>query len=289
MTSGFLKFRTSIATFALLIVCPLTMISAAAPAWAQSLPAATSAGTSGVDDIFADRPCLRSKYFTRFEQPLTHLSQMLMEQRPIKIVAIGSSSTAGAGASSEAFHYPERLARQLQQSYPHSTITMLNRGRNGDDTPSMMVRLQVNVIDEHPDLVLWQLGSNSVLRDEDISLTPAMVKDGIARIKSVGADVILVDPQYSPRMLAKSATADMVQLIRGVARAEHVALFPRFEVMRRWHDDQKLDFDKFVIADGLHLNDWGYSCFAHTLGDMITDTVARSNSDVTSPVSAMLR
>jgi hypothetical protein len=81
----------------------------------------------------------------------------------------------------------------------------------------------------------------------------------------------------------------MVRLLGAVARKERVALFPRFDVMRRWRDDQALAFDTFSIADGLHMNDWGYACFAHVLGDVIAGTVSRTNDVVDRPLSAMLR
>ncbi len=94
-------------------------------------------------------------------------------------------------------------------------------------------------------------------------------------LKATGADVVLIDPQYVPATAGKDTqdkTSKMVTLLGNVAHAKQVARFPRFAVMRKWHDDQKLAFDEFVIHDGLHLNDWGYACFAQLLGDTIIDT-----------------
>ena len=45
--------------------------------------------------------------------------------------------------------------------------------------------------------------------------------------------------------------------------------------MREWHEGQDMAFDKFVIADGLHMNDWGYACFAQLLGDDIIRSVGQ--------------
>ena len=119
---------------------------------------------------------------------------------PVVIVAFGSSSTTGFGATSPEFTYPNRLAAQLRRQYPSADITVLNRGKGGEDAPEMMKRLQTAVIDMKPDLVIWQVGTNAVLRNLDPAETAKLVEDGVARIQAAGADLVLVDPQYSPRV-----------------------------------------------------------------------------------------
>jgi lysophospholipase L1-like esterase len=78
---------------------------------------------------------------------------------------LGSSSTYGAGASSPAAAYPNRLAQELARRFPGQEFTMLNRGVNGEEITDMVSRLDTAVLAEHPDLVLWQVGTNSVLRN----------------------------------------------------------------------------------------------------------------------------
>ncbi len=72
----------------------------------------------------------------------------------------------------------------------------------------------------------------------------------------------------------------MVKLLGKVARLRHIGLFPRFEVMREWHERQDLPIETFVIADGLHMNDWGYACLAQLLGDDIIRSVGQIKMDV---------
>jgi acyl-CoA thioesterase I len=79
----------------------------------------------------ADRLCEGPINLTRLDRPLIHVGQRLAAREPIKIIAIGSSSTAGAGASSPAASYPSRLAVELGTPYPDVPITVLNRGING--------------------------------------------------------------------------------------------------------------------------------------------------------------
>ena len=97
---------------------------------------------------------------------------------------------------------------------------------------------------------------------------------------------MLVDPQYSPRVTEHAESASkMVKLLNKVAELRHVGIFPRFEVMRQWHDQQALPIESFVIADGLHMNDWGYACFAQLLGDDIIKSVGQIKLGVNVPSS----
>src|SRR3954454_5322384 len=227
-------------------------------------------------DIFSRVPCLPPKGGAKSMGSLPHVASKLASGQPVVIIAFGSSSTAGYGVSSPEFTYPNRLAAQLHRKYPSADITVVNAGRGGEDAPEMMKRLQDAVIDKHPDLVIWQVGTNAVLRNLDPSETANQVAEGIGRIQEAGADLVLVDPQYSPRVTERAESASkMVRLLGRVAELRHVGIFPRFEVMRDWHERQAIPIDAFVIADGLHMNDWGYACFAQLLGDDIIKSVGQ--------------
>jgi lysophospholipase L1-like esterase len=235
-------------------------------------------------DIFSRVPCLPPKGGVNPVGSLPHVAGKLASGAPVTIIAFGSSSTQGWGSTSPEFTYPNRLAAQLHRRYPSADITVINRGKGGDDAPEMIKRLQGEVIDAHPDLVIWQVGTNAVLRDLDPVETAKVVSDGVARIQAAGADLVLVDPQYSPRVTERAQSASqMVRLLGKVAAIRHVGLFPRFEVMREWHEEQAIPVDKFVIADGLHMNDWGYACFAQLLGDDIIKAVGQIKLGVNVP------
>jgi lysophospholipase L1-like esterase len=237
-------------------------------------------------DIFSRVPCLPPKGGAPSLGSLPHVASKLASGQPVVIIAFGSSSTNGFGTSSPEFTYPNRLAAQLHRQYPTADITVVTRGKGGDDAPEMMKRLQAEVLDMHPDLVIWQVGTNAVLRDLDPAETAKLVEEGVARIQASGADVVLVDPQYSPRITERAASASrIVNLLGRVAALRHVGIFPRFEVMRDWHEKQALPIDTFVIADGLHMNDWGYACFAQLLGDDIIKSVGQIKLGVNVPAS----
>jgi lysophospholipase L1-like esterase len=235
-------------------------------------------------DIFSRVPCLPPKGGAKSMGSLPHVASKLAAGEPVVIVAFGSSSTVGYGTTSPEYTYPNRLAAQLHRQYPTADITVINRGQGGEDAPEMMKRLQTAVLDMKPDLVIWQVGTNAVLRNLDPAETAKLVEEGVARIQAVGADLVLVDPQYSPKVYERRESASqMVKLLGRVAELRHVGFFPRFEVMRDWHEKQALPIDDFVIADGLHMNDWGYACFAQLLGDDIIKSVGQIKLGVNVP------
>jgi lysophospholipase L1-like esterase len=202
------------------------------------------------------------------------MARRLASGEPITIVAIGSSSTAGAGASSPAATYPSRLEADLKTRFPGRTINVLNRGVGGEDASQMLARMDRDVAPERPDLVLWQVGTNAVLRDHALAGEAPLIREGIRRMKALGADIVLIDPQYAPRVLDKDHDAEgMVRLIGAEAKAGNIGLFQRFALMRHWRENQGMAFEILLSPDGLHMNDWSYDCVARQLGIAIADAV----------------
>jgi hypothetical protein len=208
---------------------------------------------------------------------LPRLAARLRAGEPVTIVAVGSSSTAGAGASSPAASYPSRLAAELAALFPESSIRVVNRGVNGEEAPQMIARFDSEVISEKPDLVLWQVGTNALLRDHPLAPAGLLIRDGVHMLKQAGADVVLVDPQFAPKVIAKPGVETLVDMIAAAGKEGNVGVFHRFAVMRHWREAQNIGFDTFVSADELHMNDWSYGCIAKLLAGSIADSVSRSS------------
>ncbi len=120
-----------------------------------------------------------------------------------------------------------------------------------------------------PDLVLWQVGSNSVLRDHP---TPGeVIRQGVERLEASGADVILINPQFAPKILAKADIGHAVDVITATARDAEVGMFDRFAIMRYWRESERIPFEQFLSPDLLHMNDWSYACTAKLLAAAILD------------------
>jgi lysophospholipase L1-like esterase len=238
---------------------------------AKALDAVKTVAT-GAGNIFARVPCSTPKT-VKYEASLPHVARKLAGGGHVTIVAFGSSSTASYGASSPAFQYPNRLAGQLRRHYPHADITIVNQGVGGEDVPEEMKRLKSSVIDLKPDLVIWQLGTNSVLHDVDPADEGELARSGVERLKAAGADVILMDLQYAPAVLVHGGYRETLHALASVARSEDIALFRRFAVMRDWAEEGRMTLAVMLSADRLHMSDASYDCLARQLARGIAAAV----------------
>ena len=223
---------------------------AVAPLAAQAEDAALCAGPPG------GLPIIR---------PLAHFAARIDKGGPLTIVAVGSSSTAGTGASSPDFNYPSRLEVELRAMFPTLEIHVVNRGKGGEDAPEELARLAGDVVALHPDLAIWQVGTNAVIRRDDLSADGEWMREGVDLLKRNGIDVVLMDLQYAPRVLDRTAYPAMEALVADTADRAQVGLFRRFALMRHWQASHAADAPAMVGADGLHLTDAGYGCLAADL------------------------
>jgi acyl-CoA thioesterase I len=218
----------------------------------------------------------RAAALGRLSSPLPKMRRLVSAKRAVKIMALGSSSTAGAGASVPAAAYPAQLETELRTRFPGVPITVVNRGVNGEEAADMLHRFDKAASDDNPDVVLWQLGTNTVLRNHPVAEINRLINDGLVRIKEIGADAVLIDPQFAPEVLRRRDAAEgMVKLIAAASSSRSVALFQRFWVMREWHEVEAIPFETFLSPDQLHMNDWGYACLAKLLGAAIAEAATR--------------
>jgi acyl-CoA thioesterase I len=269
------KFPLSILACSAAALVVLAIAARAEEAGSPAAAPASSAAQSASPPAAPAPVCSAPRELTRFVHPLVRTARRLASGAPLVIVAVGSSSTYGAGATSPAANYPSRLAVELKQRFPGRDITVLNRGVNGEETAQMLARFATGVLAEHPNLVLWQVGTNSVMRDHSLSMHAVLLREGIAELKNAGADVVLMDMQYVPKVLAKSETQGMEDQLAIAAKQENVDRFERFAIMRNWYEAQHIPFDAFTAPDQLHMNDWGYGCVAKLLADAIAEAATR--------------
>jgi lysophospholipase L1-like esterase len=215
---------------------------------------------------------------------LPNLTKAINAAGGVRIVALGSSTTAGEGGI---VAYPYRLEAALRERYANPRIDVLNRGAGGEEAPKERDRIVRDVIDEQPNLVIWQMGTNAVWQSKQDhppshDQTIAALRDGIRQIRKPGSiDIILMDPQYVPAMLTKAtraATNRMVSAIAGVSRKERVNLFRRFELMKGWHEVENISFDRMVDPGDdkrLHDSDWATQRLTEVLANLILARVPR--------------
>jgi acyl-CoA thioesterase I len=233
--------------------------------------------------------CAAPADLTRLDYPLLRTSRRLAAGASLTIVAIGSSSTAGAGASSPTACYPSRLEVELAQLFPANVITVLNRGANGEDAREMLARFDESVLGEKPDLVLWQVGTNALLLDRPLDGAGGLIREGLAKLKASGIDVVLIDPQFAPKVLAKPNIGQLMDLYSAIAKQGSVGTFHRFAVMRHWHQVAGIPFNAFLSRDELHMNDWSYACVAKLLAAAIAEAATRPSTLAHSPALVPIR
>src|SRR4029077_3079819 len=148
--------------------------------------------------------------------------------------AFGSSSTQGAMASDLAHSYPAVLQQTLSSALPDGHVAVINRGIGGQDAAEELSRLDADVLAIRPQPVIWQVGANGALRNADPAAFRAMVTTGVRRMQAAGADVILMDNQQSPALLAKAAEPVFDETLAQVAGETGASLFSRRDLMLAW-------------------------------------------------------
>jgi acyl-CoA thioesterase-1 len=213
--------------------------------------------------------CLAANSNLSLGAGLPRTQARLKSGEPLKIVAIGSSSTVGLWVLSSAATYPEVMRRELLRLRSNARIDVVNSGRVGDTIPDNLARFERDVFSFRPDLVVWQLGTNDVAwgGHPDDQLSDKVVQ-GIRALKASGADVILMDLQFSPMVLASSYYAKMQAIVGEVAQQEHVGLFSRFALMHN-SIEAGVPQGALVSFDGLHNSAEGYDCIGRALARAI--------------------
>ncbi len=220
----------------------------------------------------ADPPnCLAPSALTVIDGALHRTAARIAEGKSLTILAMGSSSTLGVGASSLAMSYPSRLERALKDAFPTVAIRVVNHGRGGQDVGEELARLSRDIAAEHPDLVIWQVGTNALLRHDDLAADGRLIERGIDLMKGDGIDIVLMDLQYAPRVLLRRAWAEMEQLIAEIAARAHIGRFRRFDVMREWDHTRQLAPAALIGPDGLHMTDASYGCLADLLARSLAE------------------
>lgn len=220
-------------------------------------------------EIVAPVPCSTPEDLLASPTALARVGERVSEAAPLTIVAFGSSSTFGTGASSPGASYPSQLEEILRESLPRSEIRVENKGIPGERSQQMLARLARDALDLKPDLLIWQMGTNSALTRADVNEFGKDVERGIEIVRASGIDLLLLTPQYAPAFLAAPDHDSYLAKIATIARDRHVAVFRRFEAMRYWQEVNRLPAENLTGPDGLHMTDLGYSCLARAVARMI--------------------
>jgi len=224
----------------------------------------------------------------RLTQGLTNSAARIAAGEPLVVLAIGSSSTEGIGASAPEFAYPNQLQQQLALLYPGLKIEVHNRGKGGETIQPMLGRLKQEVQTLHPSLVIWQTATNDLFQGVPAATVDAALQDGTDFLASQAVDLLLFDPQVYARAKDPVLYENAVRHLDAFGERAGVPVFHRYDLMRHW-EAQGLALSALMAPDQLHHNDTGYRCVSAAMATALQDRVIAAGSLAETHTAALPR
>ena len=215
----------------------------------------------------------------RFRRPLPGLNRAMHSQKIVRVLAIGSSSTVGVGASRPSATYVARLETDLEGAAKGLDFDVVGRGLSGEVAEGQSARMKQTVEEVRPELVIWQVGTNDAIRHVDLDSFKSCLRRTLAWLRENKIDVVLVDPQYGDKLASDAYYEQVVVAIAEVAREARVLLVDRFEAMKELARERGDRF--YLTADDLHLNDTGHRCMAEQLARAIIGGILMAEAAAT--------
>lgn len=208
---------------------------------------------------------------------LRSMRRALRETRPIKLLAIGSSSTVGVGASSPVTSYAVRLEHDLEGFLKGFDIDLIPRGISGEVAEGTAERIKQEVASNKPDLVVWQVGTNDATAHIGEEQFANCLRTTLKWLAANRIDVLLINPQYVERFADDAHYKKIVKVIGDVAREERVVVVDRYKAMA---DLAKRNGNSVYLAsDRFHLNDLGYRCMAEYAARAIISGLLQADAE----------
>jgi hypothetical protein len=217
--------------------------------------------------------CEVPAYLLTSESPLPKVETAIVGDHRLEVLVVGSrSSTINA---SEASAYPGRLQAMLKEALPKVTVNVsleLQVKKTAEEVAGGLAKL-VEV--KKPTLVIWQTGTYDAIRSIDPDDFRAAIDEGVVALQNAGADVVLMNLQYSPRTETMISAPPYLDNMRVVAQQHNVPLFDRFSIMRHWSDAG--DFDLSSTSHGVDLAKRVHDCLGRALSKFVIEA-ARVNA-----------
>jgi hypothetical protein len=200
---------------------------------------------------------------------LKHVAEAVEKDRRLTIAVVGTGSSILAGPDGPRSAYPARLEAALKQRLPSvavKVVTLVRTRMSAEDLARGMAKL---LVDEKPDLVIWQTGTLDAIRRIEPDDFRAALDEGVETLHKGGADVILMNMQYSPRTDIMVALGPYADNMRVVAQQHEIPLFDRLAIMRHWSDTGA--FDLYAAGKDNVLAQRVHDCIGRAIASMIID------------------
>ena len=227
----------------------LALLVLAGPAWAE-LPA----------------ECRVAAHLAEPNYPLPKVTRALAEKKfNILVVGAGSSQLPGANGAKNA--YPARLQQALVEGLKGVEVKVATDVKASRTAAEMVKALPADLSAAKPALLVWQTGTTDAMRAVDPDQFSQALDQGINIARGAGADVVLVNAQYSPRTESMIALSTYSEDMRWVALQQEVPLFDRFSIMRLWSDLGT--FDLYSATKKLDIAERVHDCIGRLLADLV--------------------
>jgi GDSL-like Lipase/Acylhydrolase family len=201
------------------------------------------------------------------ENDLTRVSAEIKDRHRLDISVVGSRSSALSGPDGARFAYPAQLEQALKDRLPGSEIKVTAHVPSGLTTADMAAGLPKILSEDHPALVVWQAGTVDALRGVEPDDFRTSLDQGLDAIAAAGADVILMNMQYSPRTESMLSVVPFADVMHWVAEQRGVALFDRLAIMHYWSDEGT--FDLYAATSGYAMARRVHECIGRALASQI--------------------
>ena len=225
--------------------------------------------TAGTAFAAERQACEIPGYLLFGNNELNRVRAAVTKDRRLTIAVVGTGSSILAGPDGPSSAYPARLEAALKQRLPGVAVKVVTLVRTRLATDDLAQGMGKLLIDEKPDLVVWQTGTVDAIRRVDPDNFRAALDEGVETLHKGGADVILMNMQYSPRTETMIALGPYSDAMRVVAQQHEVPLFDRLAIMRHWSDTGA--FDLYAAGKDNVLAHRVHDCIGRGIASMIID------------------
>lgn len=213
--------------------------------------------------------CPLPNYLLFGDSTLERVNKVVTDKKALKIVVVGTASATLPGRDGAMSAFPSRLEVALKQQLPGISVSVSSYAKPRQSAAQMAEFLEKLVLDEKPNLVIWQSGTFDALQGMDPEQYRASVAEGVETVQAGGADVILMNMQYSPRTESMIALGGYADGMRWVAREREVPLFDRLAIMRHWYDKGIIDL--YAATKDISIAKRVHNCIGQALAAMIVE------------------
>jgi hypothetical protein len=203
------------------------------------------------------------------------------KDKALKIVVLGGTSSALPGADGPSFAYPARLEAALSSQLPGVKVAVAAHTKSRQSAAEMADAIGQLMVDEKPNLMVWQTGTYDAVHGTDPEEFRATVADGVERLRKGGSDVVLMNMQYSPRTESIVAVGAYADSMKWVSREMEVPVFDRLAIMRYWYDQGQ--FDLYAATKDMKTAKNVHDCIGRALGSLIIDAAHVKAQDGAAP------